>query len=588
MNYFVTGATGFIGRHLLAELLKREGTIYVLVREGSRGKIDALVQRLGAEEGRIVPVTGDLSKPGLGIEGFSEPIDHFFHLAAIYDMAADDDAMEKANIEGTQHVIEFANSIEVGRFHHTSSIAVAGRYKGVFQEDMFDEGQTLPHAYHRTKYESERLVREGVEAKTLVYRPGIVVGHSETGEMDKIDGPYYYFKLLPAAAARAAGVGAARRPAGRRDEHRAGRLRRQGDGPHRPHADDELPSDTFHLVNPEPMKVGETLNEFAKAAHAPQFAMRVDPNMTNAIPPAVRAGVMALPTVKRIRHQVYHDLGHPAGGRREPRLPLQVRRARHPARAQRHRHRGAAAVDLRPAPVGLLGAQPRPGPVPRALAGQLDPGQEDPDHRRVERHRPRDGAQDRRGRRRGAARLAHAREARGGGQAGRGGGRHRARPPGRPVRPRGHRPARAGGARRARRGRHPDQQRRPLDPALGGALLRPLPRLRAHHAAELLRRAQADHGVPARHARAQDRPHHQRVVDRRADQHAALLRVRRLEGGAGRVLALRGARVRGRQRQVHDGLHAAGAHADDRADRHVQGVPHALARRGGRRCSRTR
>ena len=86
MNYFVTGATGFIGRHLLAELLKREGTIYVLVREGSRGKLDALVQRLGAPEGRIVPVTGDLSKPGLGVEGFDEPIDHLFHLAAVYDM----------------------------------------------------------------------------------------------------------------------------------------------------------------------------------------------------------------------------------------------------------------------------------------------------------------------------------------------------------------------------------------------------------------------------------------------------------------------------------------------------------------------
>jgi thioester reductase-like protein len=146
LNYFVTGATGFIGRHLLAELLKREGTIYVLVREGSRGKIDSLVQRLGAEEGRIVPVTGDLSKPGLGVEGFTEKIDHFFHLAAIYDMAADEAAMEKANIEGTEHVVEFANSIEVGRFHHTSSIAVAGQYKGVFQEDMFDEGQSLPHA----------------------------------------------------------------------------------------------------------------------------------------------------------------------------------------------------------------------------------------------------------------------------------------------------------------------------------------------------------------------------------------------------------------------------------------------------------
>ena len=93
---------------------------------------------------------------------------------------------------------------------------------------MFDEGQSLPHAYHRTKYESERLVREGVEAKTLVFRPGIVVGHSETGEMDKIDGPYYYFKLLQRLRHALPRVGAAGRPAGRRDQHRAGRLRRAG------------------------------------------------------------------------------------------------------------------------------------------------------------------------------------------------------------------------------------------------------------------------------------------------------------------------------------------------------------------------
>jgi thioester reductase-like protein len=311
LNYFVTGATGFIGRHLLAELLKREGTIHVLVREGSRGKVDALVQRLDAADGRIVPVTGDLSKPGLGIEGFSEKIDHFFHLAAVYDMAADEEAMERANIEGTQHVIEFANSIEVGRFHHTSSIAVAGLYKGVFQEDMFDEDQKLPHAYHRTKYESERLVREGIEAKTIVYRPGIVVGHSETGEMDKVDGPYYFFKLLqklrhalPEWAPLAGPQGGETNLVpvdfvAKAMDHIA----------HLP--DDELPGQTFHLVNPESMRVGDTLNEFAKAAHAPQFAMRVDPHMTNAIPEQVRNGLMALPTVKRIRHQLYHDLGIP-------------------------------------------------------------------------------------------------------------------------------------------------------------------------------------------------------------------------------------------------------------------------------------
>jgi len=306
LNYFVTGATGFIGRHLVAELLKREGTVYVLVREGSRGKVAAL-----GPEDRIVPVIGDLSKPALGIEGFSEPIDHFFHLAAVYDMAADEDAMERANTDGTKHVIEFADRIEVGRFHHTSSIAVAGEYKGVFQEDMFDEGQRLPHAYHRTKYESERLVREQIRARLIVYRPGIVVGHSETGQMDKIDGPYYFFKLLqrlrhalPEWAPLAGPQG------GETNLVPVDFVARAMD--HIAHLPDEqLPGQTFHLVDPEPKKVGEALNEFAKAAHAPQFAMRIDQNMTNVVPPPVRAGVMALPTVKRIRSQLYHDLGIP-------------------------------------------------------------------------------------------------------------------------------------------------------------------------------------------------------------------------------------------------------------------------------------
>jgi NAD(P)-dependent dehydrogenase (short-subunit alcohol dehydrogenase family) len=311
LNYFVTGATGFIGRHLVAELLEREGTIYVLVREGSRGKLDALIQSLGAADGRIVPVAGDLSKPGLGVEGFDERIDHLFHLAAVYDIEADEETSERANVEGTQNVIEFANAHDVGRFHHVSSIAVAGEYRGVFQEDMFDEGQRLPHHYHRTKYESERLVREGVEAKTLIFRPGIVVGHSETGEMDKVDGPYYFFKVLQKLRhALPEWFPLAGPQGGETSIVPVDFVARAMD--HIAHLPDaELPSDTFHLVNPESMTVGEAMNEFAKAAHSPQFAMRVDQHTTNAIPKPVRAGVMALPTVKRIREQLLHDLGIP-------------------------------------------------------------------------------------------------------------------------------------------------------------------------------------------------------------------------------------------------------------------------------------
>jgi NAD(P)-dependent dehydrogenase (short-subunit alcohol dehydrogenase family) len=311
VNYFVTGATGFIGRHLVEELLKRDGTIYVLVREGSKGKVDALVQRLGADEGRIVPVSGDLFKEGLGVDDFSEKIDHFFHLAAVYDMEADEDASEKANVEGTRNVIAFANSHDVGRFHHVSSIAVAGSYKGVFQEDMFDEDQKLPHHYHRTKYESEKLVRRDVEAKTLVYRPGMVVGHSETGVMDKVDGPYYMFTLLKKMrGALPAWFPVAGPEGGKTSIVPVDFVAKAMD--HIAHLDDaDLPSDTYHLVDPDPMTTGEALNTFAKAAHAPQMAMRVDENLTKAIPAPVRSGIMALPTVKKIRDQIYGDLGIP-------------------------------------------------------------------------------------------------------------------------------------------------------------------------------------------------------------------------------------------------------------------------------------
>jgi len=310
LNYFVTGATGFVGRHLVEELLKREGTIYVLVREGSRGKVDALVQRLDAGD-RIVPVPGDLSKPGLGVESFDEKIDHLFHLAAVYDVEADEESSKRANVEGTQHVIEFANAREVGRFHHTSSIAVAGSYKGVFQEDMFDEDQKLPHHYHATKYESERLVRELVNAKLLVFRPAIVVGHSETGEMDKIDGPYYFFKLLQKLRhALPEWFPLAGPEGGQTNIVPVDFVAKAMDHiAHLPDAD--LPGNTFHLVDPEAMSVGGALNEFAKAAHAPQFAMRVDANLTNVVPKPVQAGLKALPTVKSIRNQTLRDLGIP-------------------------------------------------------------------------------------------------------------------------------------------------------------------------------------------------------------------------------------------------------------------------------------
>src|ERR1700710_1403414 len=102
MAYFVTGATGFIGRFLLAQLLEREGTIYALCRASSLDKLDELRTRLGADDDRIVPVIGDLSKERLGVDSdvlddLNHNIEHFFHLAAIYDLTADADSQYAAN-----------------------------------------------------------------------------------------------------------------------------------------------------------------------------------------------------------------------------------------------------------------------------------------------------------------------------------------------------------------------------------------------------------------------------------------------------------------------------------------------------------
>ena len=315
MTYFVTGATGFIGRHLLERLLLRKGRIYCLVRKESMGKFDELRERLGADKDRLVAVTGDLARPRLGVtptmlKTLTGKVTHFFHLAALYDMSADEASQITANIDGTRNAVQLAEAVKAGCFHHTSSIAAAGLYPGVFREDMFEEAEGLDNAYFRTKHDSEGIVRAECKRPFRIYRPGIVIGNSQTGEMDKIDGPYYFFGLIKRMRELmppwmpAVGI-----EGGRLNLVPVDWVAAAMD--HIAHVP-KLDSQCFHLTDPAPRRIGEVLNIFAHAGHAPKMSMRLDARMFAFIPGAVRHALSNLPPVRRMVGVFLRDFGIPA------------------------------------------------------------------------------------------------------------------------------------------------------------------------------------------------------------------------------------------------------------------------------------
>lgn len=266
VSYIVTGGTGFLGRRVVQGLLDAdpEAIVHVLVRAESLAKFTELAEGWHGGE-RVFALVGDLTAERLGLRDQAPKADHIVHLGAVYDMTADEAVTHAANVAGTRSVIALAR--ELGAvLHHVSSVAVAGDHKGKFFEEDFDLGQNLTSPYHRTKFAAEQLVRESRGVRWRVYRPAIVVGDSRTGEMDKIDGPYYFFSaiaklaglpselpmplpdlgatnIVPVDYVAAAMVELVRKPG--------------------------LDGRTFHLVNPEPQPFDAVYGALAAAAGAP-------------------------------------------------------------------------------------------------------------------------------------------------------------------------------------------------------------------------------------------------------------------------------------------------------------------------------
>lgn len=203
---FLTGFPGFIGTRLVQELFKRDESteIVALIQqkflhsaEASRAKLS---EEIPGVPKRLQFVFGDITEQNLGIansEQIFPEITGIFHLAAAYDLAIPREIGMKVNVEGTSNVVEFAKSCKnLERLDYVSTAYVSGYVKGNFSENDFDGGQKFKNFYEETKFLAEKIVRDAKEVPSVIYRPGIVVGDSKTGETAKYDGPYYVLQTM--------------------------------------------------------------------------------------------------------------------------------------------------------------------------------------------------------------------------------------------------------------------------------------------------------------------------------------------------------------------------------------------------------
>ena len=202
-----TGAGGFIGRYLLPHYIERGDRDLILIENGRfcerlKAFLDTSVKD-EAKRARVRIVEGDITRPDLGLDAVAandikERATHAIHLAALYNLSAPRDVSMRVNVDGTRHVLDFLGGCKnLRRLGYMSTVAISGTHKGVFNEDDFDKGQSFKNYYEETKFLAEKEVRERRGAiPTVIFRPTIVVGHSQTGAIEKVDGPYYGLTMI--------------------------------------------------------------------------------------------------------------------------------------------------------------------------------------------------------------------------------------------------------------------------------------------------------------------------------------------------------------------------------------------------------
>ncbi|MEV6277042.1 amino acid adenylation domain-containing protein [Nocardia sp. NPDC051832] len=214
----LTGATGFLGAHLLAELLSTTAaTVWCLVRadgnEQAQQRIRAALEKYGIwhphHEGRIVAVTGDLAAPELGLDPadyarLADRIDAIYHNGARVNHIEPYGRLRAANVEGTRAVLRLATTGRVKPVHFVSTVntvvpVAPGPDFHAGEDTVLDASEVSPNGYVASKWVAEQLVRRAGQrgVPVSIYRPGIISGDPEIGVNSADDS---FWNMIRAAA----------------------------------------------------------------------------------------------------------------------------------------------------------------------------------------------------------------------------------------------------------------------------------------------------------------------------------------------------------------------------------------------------
>ena len=206
MNSMVTGFPSFTARRLIQRLLRADSKerVSILVDHGRSAEAARFVEALDPDErSRTTVIIGEVTSIDLGVSRgvyrrLRRQLTHIYHLAAVYHLGLSKEAVQALNVGGTRGVVELAlGCTELQRLTFWSTAMVCGARTGVVMEEELVCGQTFRNEYEHSKYAAEKIVRSvSRRVPVTVVRPGIVVGDSMTGEIDRYDGPYHLVSLM--------------------------------------------------------------------------------------------------------------------------------------------------------------------------------------------------------------------------------------------------------------------------------------------------------------------------------------------------------------------------------------------------------